>query len=64
MTATIPTEPGRDDERSDMEQAVQARADAVARGEGGDPSPLAGTVSEDAAGGAGGRVKTQDEAGQ
>jgi hypothetical protein len=61
MTATIPTQPGQDDERSDIQQAVEARADAVARGEGGRPSPLDSTVSEDAAGGAGGRVKNQEE---
>jgi hypothetical protein len=49
------------DPRSDLEQMVQARSDAVARGEGGTPSPLDSTVSEDAAGGAGGRVKNQEE---
>lgn len=41
--------PGRDDPRPDIEQDVEARADAVARGEGG-PEPL-GIGGEDGAGG-------------
>lgn len=53
-----------EDPRSDLEQMVQARSDALARGEGGDPSPLASTVSEDGAGGAGGKVRNQDESQQ
>jgi hypothetical protein len=60
MTASSP-QPPEDDERSDIQQAVEARSDAVARGEGGNPSPLASTVSEDGAGGAGGKVKNQEE---
>jgi len=44
------------DDRSDIQQAVEARADAVARGEGGD-SPE-GNGGE---GGAGGVVRNQDD---
>ena len=49
------------DERSDIEQVVQARADAVARGEGG-PEPEPMTAPGDYAGvaGTGGEVKNQD----
>ena len=62
MTDSKPgPDPTENDERSDIQQAVEARSDAVARGVGGRPSPVAGTVSEDSAGGAGGRVKNQDE---
>ena len=51
----------RDDERSDIEQAVEARSDAVERGEGGaEPEPM--TASGDYSGnaGTGGEVKNQD----
>lgn len=49
-----------DDARSDIEQAVQARADAVARGDGG-PEPEAMTAPGDYSGnaGTGGEVKNQ-----
>jgi hypothetical protein len=53
-----------EDTRSDLEQAVEARADAVERGEGGGESPLEPTVSVDSAGGAGGEVKNQGADGQ
>ena len=46
------------DERSDIEQAVDARADALERGEGGEP--FDGVGGE---GGAGGVVKNQEDAG-
>ena len=50
-----------DDARSDIEQAVEARSDAVARGEGG-PEPETFTASGDYSGnaGTGGEVKNQD----
>ena len=45
-----------EDERSDIEQAVEARADAIAPGEGGNsPEGIGGE------GGAGGVVKNQDD---
>lgn len=37
---TPETEGAREDERSDLQQAVEARSDAVKRGEGGGRSPL------------------------
>ena len=51
----------RDDPRSDIEQAVEARSDAVARGEGG-PEPETFTAPGDHSGnaGTGGEVKNQD----
>lgn len=51
----------RKDERSDIEQAVEARADAVARGEGG-PGPVrfTDTGEFDGNSGTGGEVKNQD----
>ncbi len=50
-----------DDARSDIEQAVQARADAVARGEGGsEDGPLAATGDYSGNAGTGGEVKNQD----
>ena len=48
----------RADERSDIEQAVEARADAVARGEGG-PEPVRFTDTGEFDG-TGGEVKNQD----
>jgi hypothetical protein len=45
-----------DNGRSDIEQAVSARADAVARGEGGVEADM-----NDGTGGTGGVVKNQDE---
>ena len=52
---------GRDDERPDIQQAVEARADAVARGEGGDePVRFTDTGEFDGNSGTGGEVKNQD----
>jgi len=49
------------DNRSDLEQAVAARADAVEAGEGGDEaSALEPTGVFDGVGGTGGEVKNQD----
>ena len=50
-----------DDGRSDIEQAVEARSDAVARGEGG-KEPETMTAPDDYSGnaGTGGEVKNQD----
>lgn len=56
--------PGHDDGRSDIEQAVMARSDAVARGEGGaEPDTFTAPGVEDGVGGTGGEVKndTQDQ---
>jgi hypothetical protein len=56
-----------DDPRSDIQQAVEARSDAVARGEGGkagDQSPLAPDDIHDGNSGTGGVVKNQDFAQQ
>ncbi|WP_374942780.1 hypothetical protein [Sphingomonas sp.] len=56
-----PDTPDRDDDRSDLQQAVEARADAVARGEGGDePETMTDTGLHDGVGGTGGEVKNQD----
>lgn len=55
---------GHDDERSDVEQAVKARSDAVDRGEGGgEPAGFTAPGIEDGVGGTGGEVKndTQDQ---
>lgn len=51
----------RSDPRPDIEQAVQARSDALKRGEGG-PEPDAMTAPGDYTGnaGTGGEVKNQD----
>lgn len=57
---TVPGHDNPDDPRPDIQQAVEARADAVARGEGGGE----GGEEPDGEGGesgAGGRVKNQDE---
>jgi hypothetical protein len=54
-----------DDDRSDIEQAVSARSDAVARGEGGpEPSVFTDTGEPDGNSGTGGVVKNQDETAQ
>lgn len=56
------TAPRRDDERSDLQQIVEARKDAVERGEGGpEPDPLALPGEADGVGGTGGVVKNQDD---
>ncbi len=49
------------DGRSDIEQAVEARADAVKRGDGGDPDSPDAMSGE---GGTDGVVKNQEDAGQ
>ena len=56
------TIPGQDDDpRPDIVQAVQARADAVARGEGGEePGPMTATGDFSGNAGTGGEVKNQD----
>lgn len=48
------------DQRPDIQQAVEARADALARGEGGDPPPLADPGTPAGTGGTGGVVKNQE----
>lgn len=49
------------DPRPDIQQAVEARADAVARGEGGDgDGPLAAPGDYSGVSGDGGVVKNQD----
>jgi len=51
----------RDDPRSDLQQIVEARSDAVARGEGGDePSRMTDPGAFDGNSGTGGEVKNQD----
>jgi hypothetical protein len=51
----------RDDERSDLQQAVEARADALARGEGGaEPDPMTRPGNYAGVSGTGGEVKNQD----
>ena len=50
-----------DDARSDIEQAVEARSDAVDRGEGGpEPEPMTATGDYSGNAGTGGEVKNQD----
>ncbi|MBC3942667.1 hypothetical protein [Sphingomonas albertensis] len=51
-----------EDPRSDIEQAVESRSDAVERGEGGDePETFTDTGLPDGVGGTGGVVKNQDD---
>jgi len=55
-----PPERRDDDARSDLEQAVSARSDAVERGEGGpEPDPMLKTGDHDGNSGTGGEVKNQ-----
>jgi len=55
-----PPEARDDDARSDLEQAVSARSDAVERGEGGpEPDPMLRTGDHDGNSGTGGEVKNQ-----
>ena len=50
------------DERSDIEQLVEARADAVERGEGGEePETFTAPGLADGVGGTGGVTKNQDD---
>ena len=63
MTDTDPNTPpeNRDDPRSDIQQAVEARSDAVARGEGGtEPAPMTDSGRYSGVSGDGGVVKNQD----
>lgn len=54
-------EEDKEDTRSDIEQAVQSRADAVdAAAGGGDTSPLEPTGVYDGVSGSAGEVKNQD----
>ncbi len=58
---TLP-ENRKDDDRSDLEQVVAARSDAVERSEGGDEPPsIIDTGLSDGVGGTGGVVKNQDD---
>lgn len=51
----------REDERPDIEQVVQSRSDAVARGEGGpEPDPMLKSGDFSGVSGDGGEVKNQD----
>ena len=56
------TSPGHDDDpRPDIVQAVEARADAVARGEGGsEPDTFTATGDHSGNRGTGGEVRNQD----
>jgi len=55
--------PGNDNEKStDIEQIVEARKDAVERGEGGDePDSFTSAGLPDGVGGTGGVTKNQDD---
>ncbi|MEH3047940.1 hypothetical protein [Sphingomonas adhaesiva] len=54
-------QPDRDDPRPDIQQAVEARSDAVKRGEGGEePIRFTKTGEHDGNSGTGGEVKNQD----
>lgn len=51
-----------DDSRSDLEQAVASRSDAVERGEGGtEPDPMTAPGDYVGTGGTGGVVRNQDQ---
>lgn len=53
--------PDRDDPRPDIQQAVEARRDAVARGEGGlEPETMTDPGMQDGVGGTGGVTRNQD----
>ncbi|WP_019516849.1 hypothetical protein [Sphingomonas sp. Mn802worker] len=59
---TIDPVPDRDDDRPDIQQAVEARSDAVVRGEGGpEPAMFTDTGEFDGNSGTGGEVKNQDD---
>jgi len=59
---TIDVTPNRDDPRHDIQQAVEARSDAVARGEGGsEPAMFTDSGEFDGNSGTGGEVKNQDD---
>lgn len=60
-----PGQPSAEDERSDIQQVVEARKDAVERGEGGDEIDAFISLGEhDGVGGTGGVVKNQDDMAQ
>lgn len=60
--ADDPTIDSSADSRSDLQQTVEARKDAVERGEGGDePETFTATGEHDGVGGTGGVVKSQDD---
>lgn len=55
-----PTGDDRADSRSDLEETVQSRSDAVARGEGGpEPEPMTESGDYSGVSGDGGEVKNQ-----
>ncbi|WP_342747126.1 hypothetical protein [Sphingomonas lenta] len=55
-----PTGDDRGDPRSDLEQMVQSRSDAMARGEGGpEPDPMTKSGEYSGVSGDGGEVKNQ-----
>ena len=59
---TIDIISNRDDPRPDIQQAVEARSDAVERGEGGsEPEMFTDTGEFDGNSGTGGEVKNQDD---
>ena len=60
--AEEPNQTGEEDSRSDLQQMVEARKDAVERGEGGDePDAFTSSGVADGVGGTGGVVKNQDD---
>lgn len=64
MTDTNADQPAtdREDERSDLEQAVEARKDAVERGEGGrEPESMTAPGLFSGNAGTGGETKNQDD---
>jgi hypothetical protein len=59
---TVDVIPNRDDPRPDIQQAVEARSDAVEGGEGGvEPAMFTDTGEFDGNSGTGGEVKNQDD---
>lgn len=61
-TNDVALQGGDDDTRSDLEQVVEARKDAVERGEGGaEPDGFTSPGLPDGVGGTGGVVKNQDD---
>ena len=57
--ADEPNQAGEDDSRSDLQQMVEARKDAVERGE--EPEAFTSSGVADGVGGTGGVVKNQDD---
>jgi hypothetical protein len=63
--ADEPNPDSNEDPRSDLEQIVEARKDAVERGEGGEePEVFTSTGEHDGNSGTGGVVKNQDDTAQ